>query len=175
MLGGGSRAGGVNVADVDVEVTRLPGIGTKQEFVTGQGRRVGVLTHRDGHRELLLSSLDDPDTCAASVGLSEAECNALGTLLGAPNLVAQLQHEQREVEGVNTAQFPVAPGSPFDGRPLADTAMRTRTATSIVAVVRDHVVLPSPRPDFVFVAGDLVVIVGTGEGLTRASAILENG
>ena len=160
---------------MDVELTRLPGIGTKQEFVTGDGRRVGVLTHRDGHRELLLAARDDPDSCAATVPMTEAECNALGTLLGAPNLVAQLQDQQREVEGVNTAQFPIASGSPFAGRALGDTAMRTRTGTSIVAVVRDHVVSPSPRPDFVFAAGDLVVIVGTGEGLKQAAEILENG
>ncbi|MCD2188229.1 cation:proton antiporter regulatory subunit [Actinomycetospora soli] len=160
---------------MDVELTRLPGIGTKQEFVTGDGRRVGVLTHRDGHRELLLTGREDPDACVASVPLSEAECNALGTLLGAPNLVAKLGDQQREVEGVNTAQFPIAAGSPYVGRALGDTAMRTRTATSIVAVVRDHVVSPSPRPDFVFAAGDLVVIVGTGEGLRQAAEILEAG
>lgn len=160
---------------MDVELTRLPGIGTKQEFVSRRGRRVGVLTRRDGHRELLLSSVDDPDACSAEVELSETECHALATLLGAPNLVAKLQDEQREVDGINTAQFPIAEGSPYVGRPLADTAMRTRTATSIVAVLRDHAVLPSPRPDFVFAVGDLVVIVGTGEGLKAAATILETG
>jgi TrkA domain protein len=160
---------------MDVEVTRLPGIGTKQEFTTADGRRLGVLTHRDGHRELMLSSADDPDATGISVSLSEPECNALGTLLGAPNLVAKLQDQQREVEGVTTAQFPISVTSPYVGRPLADTAMRTRTATSIVAVVRDSVVSPSPRPDFVFAAGDLVVIVGTGEGLKAAAQILEEG
>ena len=160
---------------MDVEVTRLPGIGTKQEFTTTTGRRIGVITHRDGHRELIVSDRDDPDACGVDVRLSESECNALGTLLGAPNLVAQLQAEQREVEGVNTAQFPVVAGSPYDGRTLADTAMRTRTATSVVAVVRDHVVSPSPRPEFRFAADDLVVIVGTGEGLKAAAAILESG
>jgi TrkA domain protein len=160
---------------MDVEVTRLPGIGTKQEFTTADGRRLGVLTHRDGHRELMLSSADDPDATGISVSLSEPECNALGTLLGAPNVVAKLQDQQREVEGVTTAQFPISVTSPYVGRPLADTAMRTRTATSIVAVVRDSVVSPSPRPDFVFAAGDLVVIVGTGEGLKAAAQILEEG
>jgi TrkA domain protein len=160
---------------VDVEVTRLPGIGTKQEFTTTSGRRIGVLTHRDGHRELLVSGRDDPDACTASVGLSDVEGQTLGTLLGAPNLVAQLQDQQREVEGITTAQFPVGAGSPYDGRTLGDTAMRTRTSTSIVAVVRDHVVSPSPGPDFRFRAGDLVVVVGTGEGLGQAAAILEGG
>jgi TrkA domain protein len=160
---------------VDVEVTRLPGIGTKQEFITASGRRLGVLTHRDGHRELLVSAQDDPDSNSASVGLTDAEGQALGTLLGAPNLVAQLQDQQREVEGISTAQFPVGAGSPYDGRPWGDTAMRTRAGASIVAVVRDHVVSPSPGPEFVFLAGDLVVVVGTGEGLGRAATILEDG
>jgi TrkA domain protein len=160
------------VRDVDVEVTRLPGIGTKQEFTTARGRLVGVLNHRDGHRELLVHAAGDPDSCAASINLTEPEANALSTLLGAPNLVAKLQ---QEVSGVDTAQFPITPGSPYVGRPLAATQMRTRTATSIVAVVRAGVVSPSPRPDFVFAVDDLVVIVGTGEGLKAAAAILEDG
>ena len=160
---------------MDVEVTRLPGIGTKQEITTTSGRRLGVLTHRDGHRELLVSAREDPDTSCASVRLTDAEGQALGTLLGAPDLVAQLQDQTREVEGVTTAQFPIGAGSPYDGRTLGDTAMRTRTGASIVAVVRGHVVFPSPRPDFQFRAGDLVVVVGTGEGLGQAAAILEDG
>ncbi|MES9567041.1 potassium transporter TrkA, partial [Rhodococcus qingshengii] len=32
-----------------MEVTPLPGIGTRKDFVLSSGRRVGVVTHRDGH------------------------------------------------------------------------------------------------------------------------------
>ncbi|GAA5152609.1 cation:proton antiporter regulatory subunit [Pseudonocardia eucalypti] len=160
---------------MDVEVTRLPGVGTKQEFTTSTGRRVGVLSHRDGHRELLVSDLTDPDACSAAVPLNEPECVALGTLLGAPNLVAQLRAEQSEVPGVATAQFPITHGSPYAGRTLGDTAMRTRSGASVVAVLRGGTVLPSPRPDFRFDGGDLVVIVGTADGLKQAAAILEQG
>lgn len=160
---------------MDIEVTRLPGVGTKQEFTTAKGRRLGVLTYRDGHRELLVSDLTDPDACSATVGLSEPECVALGTLLGAPNLVAQLQAEHSEVPGVATAQIPVQPGSPYEGRTLGETAMRTRSGASIVAVVRDSTVAASPRPDYRFAGSDLVVIVGTADGLKQAATILEQG
>jgi TrkA domain protein len=160
---------------VDVEVTRLPGVGVKQEFTTATGRRLGVLTHRDGHRELLVSDVSDPDACSAAVPLSEPECVALGTLLGAPNLVAQLRAEHAEVPGVATAQFPVSKDSPYAERTLGETAMRTRTGASVVAVVRAGVVHPSPRPDFGFQPGDLVVVVGTPDGLKQAAAILEQG
>jgi TrkA domain protein len=44
-----------------------------------------------------------------------------------------------------------------------------------VAVVRDRAVVASPRPDFVFRAGDVVVAVGTAEGTAAVAAILTDG
>ncbi|WP_461144720.1 cation:proton antiporter regulatory subunit [Salinifilum aidingensis] len=160
---------------MDVTVTPLPGLGTQQDFITRSGRRVGVITYRDGRLELIVSDGQDRDAVAASVELTTEETSALANLLGAPQLVAQLTEQQREVTGVTTWQLPVVAGSPYVDRPLGATEMRTRTSVSIVAVVRDGDVHPSPRPDFHFAAGDLVVAVGTVEGLRAANDILERG
>ena len=59
-------------------------------------------------------------------------------------------------------------------RPLGDTELRTRTSVSIVAVIRDGTAIPSPTPMFVFAAGDVVVAVGTVEGLAAATEILRS-
>lgn len=160
---------------MNVEVTPLPGIGTRQDFVIRSGRRVGVVTYRDGKLELIVSKLDDPDACASSIPLTMDEAGALANLLGAPQLVAQLSEQQRDVTGVGTRQLPLSHGSPFEGRTLGDTAIRTRTGASVVAVVRAGAVHPSPNPDFVFAGGDLVVTVGTTDGLERAADILDRG
>ncbi|MDQ3990357.1 MAG: potassium transporter TrkA [Actinomycetota bacterium] len=160
---------------MDVQVTPLPGIGTREDFTARSGQRIGVITHRDGHVELIVSRSDDPDACAASVPLTAEESNTVASLLGAPHLVGQLAEQQRDIAGIVTAQLPVPPGSPFDGRTLADTALRTRTGASVVAVVRQQVVHPSPRPDFVFAGNDLVVVVGTTDGLEAATRILDQG
>ncbi|MDQ3406148.1 MAG: cation:proton antiporter regulatory subunit [Actinomycetota bacterium] len=160
---------------MNVEVTPLPGIGTRQDFVSRSGRRVGVITYRDGHFDLIVSKEEDPDACVASIPLTLEESGALANLLGAPHLVAQLEAQQREVTGVNTRQLPVAQGSPYVNRTLGDTALRTRTAVSVVAVVRDGTVHPSPRPDFVFAAGDMLVTVGTADGIAQAVDVLEHG
>ncbi|WP_145738163.1 cation:proton antiporter regulatory subunit [Saccharopolyspora dendranthemae] len=160
---------------MDVTVTPLPGLGTRQDFTTGSGHRVGVITYRDGRFELIVSDHEDPDKVAASVELTSTETSTLAGLLGAPQLVSKLAEQQREVAGVTTWQLPVPAGSPYAGRELGDTEMRTRTSVSIVAVVRDNVVHPSPRPDFVFAAGDLVVVVGTADGLRAAGEILTQG
>ncbi|WP_455710000.1 cation:proton antiporter regulatory subunit [Nocardia asteroides] len=53
--------------------------------------------------------------------------------------------------------------------------MRTRTKASVVAVVRAGEVTPSPGTDFTFIAGDLVVVVGTETGLEAAGRLLDQG
>ena len=65
-------------------------------------------------------------------------------------------------------------GSAYAGRTLGETQMRTITGTSIVALLRDGDVIGSPRPDAVLHVGDLVVIVGTDEGLAAAAQILQS-
>lgn len=158
---------------VNVEVTPLPGIGVRKDFALRNGRRIGVVTHRDGKIELIVSKTDDPDACMAELPLTPDEAGALANLLGAPQLVAQLKEEQRDLPGIHTRKIPVS--TAFDGRVLGDTALRTRTGASIVAVMRAGQVHPSPTPDFTLTAGDLLVVVGTSEGLDTAASILKHG
>jgi TrkA domain protein len=158
---------------VNVEVTPLPGIGVRKDFALRGGRRVGVVTHRDGKLELIVSKQDDPDATQIALPLAVDEAAALANLLGAPQLVAQLTDEHRNLPGILTRQLVV--GQPFDGRPLGDTALRTRTGASVVAVMRAGQVHPSPTPDYTLAAGDLMVTVGTSEGLDAAAKILQLG
>jgi TrkA domain protein len=157
---------------VNVEVTPLPGIGVRQDFSLRSGRRVGVITYRDGKFELILSKQDDPDATAASIPLAPEEAGTLAGLLGAPQLVSQLDRQHRDIAGISTHQLPV---TAFAHRTLGDTALRTRTGASVVAVVRAGTAHPSPGPDFLFENGDLAVVVGTAEGLDAAADILTGG
>jgi TrkA domain protein len=160
---------------VNVEVTTLPGVGVRKDFpLKGVRRRIGVIDHRDGAIDLIVSKADNLDV-TEQVPLSTEEAAALANLLGAPQLVAQLREEHRELAGVNTRQFPIERGSRYDGRLLGETEMRTRTKASIVAVMRAGQVIASPGPDFLFTGGDLLVIVGTAHGLDAAAEILGHG
>ena len=84
---------------MNVEVTPLPGIGVRKDFALRDGRRIGVISYRDGKLELIVSKTDDPDACVAEVPLSHDEAGALANLLGAPQLVAHLNEEQRDMPG----------------------------------------------------------------------------
>jgi TrkA domain protein len=144
-------------------------------FTTARGRRIGVVSHRDGRRDLVVYRRDDPDSAAEAVVLSAEEANGLAELLGAARIVERLAELHRQVEGLVSEQISIAAGSPYAGRSLGDTRTRTRTGASIVAVVRDRQVIASPRPDFVFAAGDVVVAVGTAEGTAAVATVLADG
>ena len=163
------------MSPVNVDVTPLPGIGVRKDFALRDGRRIGVISTRDGKISLILSKADDPDATLAELPLTVDEAGALANLLGAPQLVAQLREEQADLPGLHTGRLTVATGSPYDGRPLGDTALRTRTGVSVVAVMRAGQVHPSPTPSHVLTAGDLLVVVGTKEGLDSAAKILRHG
>jgi TrkA domain protein len=150
----------------------LPGIGVCQELELQDGRRMGVVTRRNGQRDLVLYD-EDGDGAAETLQLSGEEANLLAELLGAPQLVARLADLQRGADSVVTEQLPLPAGSPYAGRPLGETRARTRTGASIVAVLRDGSTHASPGPDFPLHAGDLVVTVGTRDGVDRVARILD--
>ncbi|THJ67799.1 potassium transporter TrkA [Arthrobacter echini] len=160
---------------MNVIETKLPGIGVRREIVTGSGRRVGIVSQRDGEIDLIISKASDPDACIASIPLTADEGATLGNLLGSRQLVAQLTEEHRDVPGISTRQILVERGSPFENRTLGETGMRTRSGASLVAVLRSGEVQASPSPDFVLAAGDLLVVVGTSAGLDTAADILRHG
>ncbi|GIH68615.1 cation:proton antiporter regulatory subunit [Sphaerimonospora thailandensis] len=160
---------------MDLTRTGLPGIGLQHVLTTERGRQVGVISHHTGRRDLVIYDKEDPDTCVVTVLLTADEASALAELLGTGRIVERLNELHRQVEGLVTEKIPISAGSPYDGRALGDSRVRTRTGASIVAVVRDGQVIASPRPDLVFAPGDVVVVVGTGEGTAAVADIFRNG
>ena len=155
-----------------VESRVLPGIGVCQEIELHDGRRVGIVTRRDGHRDIVVYD-EDGDGAAETITLDEKEADVVAELLGAPQLITRLADLQRGADEVLTEQLPIPASSPYAGRPLGDTQARTRTGASIVAILRSGSTHASPGPDFRLEAGDLVVTVGTRDGLDSVAHILD--
>jgi TrkA domain protein len=157
---------------VRIEKVDLPGIGFRHDVIVSSGRRISVVSHRDGSRELALFDEIDPDASTDSIPLNDQEAAALADLLGNTVMLGQLSHLTDEATGLFTEHLLLGPSSKYAGRPLGDTKARTRTSVSIVAVVRDGEAIPSPKPDFVLEAGDSIVAVGTRSGLDQLANIL---
>ena len=145
----------------------LPGVGVRYELRTRSGDALGIVVQRDGAAEISVYDRRDPDRARDVFRLSPEEADAVAEVLGAPRLTQRFADLSREVPGLQSARFPVAPGSPYDGRTLGDTRARTLTGCSIVAIVRGSDVVPSPTPADVLRAGDVLVAIGSGRGLEQ--------
>jgi TrkA domain protein len=145
------------------EVT-LPGVGVRHEFASSSGRRVAVVTHRSGRRELSVYRRDDPDACTEVLQLDDEDAAALSTILGAPKMAPTVQAMQ-QLEGLALDWLTVDAGSVAAGATIGAGQYRTKTGSSIVAVIRGSDTYPAPEPDFVLEAGDVAVAVGKPEGL----------
>lgn len=158
---------------MDVNEVLLPGVGLRYEFVNHEGDRIGVVAQRSGDFELVVYPGDDPDEAQPVVRLTGQEADALAEILGAPRIAERFADLTREVPGLSAGQVTVAPGSPFAGRVLGDTRARTRTGASIVAVVRGEDVIASPGPGQTLRAGDVLVVIGTHEGIAGVQRIVQ--
>jgi TrkA domain protein len=157
----------------EVRETKLPGVGVRHEFTSGSGDDLGVLVHHDGRREFLIYDSDDPDACSTIVTLSSSDARTLSELLGASQVTEVVSAVQQEIEGLAIEWLEVDSDSPARSATIGDGAYRTKTGASVVAVIRDHRSIPAPGPDFAFEAGDVIVAVGTPEGVTALRHLIK--
>lgn len=160
---------------VDVHEVLLPGVGLRYEFTNAVGDRIAILALRSGGFVVAVYDEHDPDVPKAQYLLSEDEAEAVAQILGAPRMAERFADLTREVPGLVAGQVEIEPGTPYADHPLGDTRARTRTGASIVAVVRDEEVFASPGPDHRLHAGDVLVVIGTPEGIEQVRTLVERG
>ena len=149
----------------------LPGVGVRHEFTASTGQRIAVVSHRGGRREISVYRRDDPDACSSILALDPEDAASLSGILGAPQMAATVTAMQR-LEGLALDWLTVGPSSPAVGATIGAGRYRTLTGSSIVAVIRGEDTVPAPGPDFPLEAGDVVVAVGTTEGLVELRSLL---
>ena len=115
---------------------------------------------------------DDPDVCSTVLRLEREDAQVLAELLGGRPL-ADAPAGVQQLEGVAIDWIRVGGGADAADKTIAEAQLRTRTGASIVAVARGDDTLPAPGPDVGLEAGDVVVAVGTPEGLRGLRELLE--
>lgn len=153
----------------------LPSIGVRYEFTSHDGERIGIIARRSGEFDVVRYARDDPDRAQPIFHFTDEEADAVAQILGAPRIAERFTELTRELPGLEAGQVHIRAGSPFADRPLGDTRARTRTGASIVAIVRNDVVLASPGPAETLRADDVLVVVGTEDGIAQVVQLVDNG
>lgn len=161
---------------VDVRRVNLPGVGVLHTFVTEDGGKLGVITHRSGHSDLI--SFSDADEGSAtrkvSLRLDEDEAHTLAELLGGTRITESLS-KLDAVPGLSIDWFTVDYDDHIAGQKLGDLASRGVVGLTVVAVVRGESANPAPSDDFTVFPGDTLVVAGTPEKVAKAFTFYRTG
>ncbi|ACC39766.1 MULTISPECIES: cation:proton antiporter regulatory subunit [Mycobacterium] len=160
---------------MDVKEVLLPGVGLRYEFTSQKGERIGIIARRTGDFEVVVYAANDPDAARPVFCLTDEEADALAQILGAPRIAERFTELTREVPGLEAGHIIIAPQSPFVDRPLGETHARTRTGASIVAIVRGQEVVASPNPAELLRERDVLIVIGTEEGIAGVEQIVDKG
>jgi TrkA domain protein len=145
----------------------LPGVGKKFALTTNEGERMTVVIHNSGHREVY-TFRGSEEFPSHAVRLEDAEARMLGAILGGAYFQPAVAESMDMVLGqLSVEWFRVAAGSPLAGRTIQDSAIRTHTGASVIAILRGGRSLPNPGPGEVMEAGDTLLVVGDRQQVQR--------
>ncbi|MBD8583341.1 hypothetical protein ITJ48_12565 [Frigoribacterium sp. VKM Ac-2530] len=160
----------------DVRRVKLPGVGVLHTFVTDDGGKCGVITHRSGHSDLITFSddADGADVKKVSLRLSEDEAHTLAELLGGTRITESLSALD-QIPGLSIDWFTVDYDDHIAGQPLGDLGAKGVVGLTVVAVVRGDAANPAPSGDFKVFPGDTLVVAGSPEKVAKAFAWYRTG
>jgi TrkA domain protein len=161
---------------VDVRRVKLPGVGVLHTFVTEGGGKIGVITHRSGHNDLITFSdaEDGADSTKVALRLDDDEAHTLAELLGGTRITESLSNLD-QIPGLTIDWFPVDYDDHIAGQPLGDLASRGVVGVTVVAVVRGESANPAPDEHFRVFPGDTLVVAGSPEKVAKAFAFYRTG
>ena len=115
---------------LDLQETRMPGVGVKYTLRLDDGGRIAVILHNDGKREIYWFRHAHDDEPRAVITLDDDEARQLGAVIGGayerPKIVEDLEMALGELQ---IEWVPVPDTSPWIGKTLAEAAFRRARAS----------------------------------------------
>src|SRR5215203_653880 len=161
---------------IDLRETRLPGVGVKYAFKTGEGARIAVILHTDGIREIYFFRRASEEEPQVVIRLDDDEARQLGAVLGGayerPKIVEELEMALGELA---IEWIPVPETSPWIGKTLAEAGFRANLGITVIAILREPEPVTGALPDDVIQKGDTLVTVGKAGSYPAFQRVLAEG
>src|ERR1700743_1488319 len=132
------------VVMTDVRRVKLPGVGVLHTFVTDDGGKVGVISHRSGHSDLItFADTEDGTAKKVSLRLDEDEAHTLAELLGGTKITESLSGLD-QIPGLSLAWSHGDYAEHTAGKPIGNMTDRGLPGETVVAIVRGESANPAP-------------------------------
>ncbi len=161
---------------VDLQETRLPGIGSKFTLRLDVGGRLAIILHNDGKRELYFFRHAADEEPQAVITLDDDEARQLGAVVGGayerPKIVEDLEMALGEL---HIEWIRVPDDSPWIGKTLAECGFRAKTGITVIAILREPEPISGAQPHHRIERGDTLVTVGKAGQYAEFRRLLSTG
>jgi TrkA domain protein len=158
---------------VDLQETRLPGIGSKFTLRLDVGGRLAIIAHNDGKRELYFFRRAEDDEPSSVITLDDDEARQLGAVIGGayerPQIVEDLEMALGELQ---IEWIAVPDDSPWVGKTLAECGFRAKVGITVIAILRQPEPVTGAQPSDTIERGDTLVTVGKAGQYARFRRLL---
>lgn len=151
----------------------LPGVGKKFEIELDGDRRLVIVIHNTGRRELYLRPTEGADS-EKLFELSDNLARQVGSILeGAyfqpieAGTIDTVIGEDSLIEWVT-----VPPNADIVGATIREARIRQETGVSIIAIQRDGDTITNPDADTMIHAGDVLVVLGSRTACKQLEALV---
>lgn len=151
----------------------LPGVGKKYEIELDGERRLLIVIHNTGRRELFVR--DEPDADAEKLfELTDQLARQVGTIMeGAYFQPIQTETIETVLSDNTLIEWvTVTDASPLVGETLAETRLRQELGVSVIAVQRGDEVITNPDPDIPIETDDTLVVLGSQDACQRLNEVV---
>ena len=162
---------------LDLQETRLPGVGVKYSLRLAAGGRLAIILHNDGKREVYVFAPGDEDGDPdAVIELDDDEARQFGAVIGGayerPRIVDDLEMALGELQ---IEWIPVPDTSPWIGKTLAEAGFRARLGVTIIAILRQPEPVTGAQPHDEVRRGDTLVAVAKAGQFAAFRRMLAEG
>ena len=151
----------------------LPGVGKKFEVELDGERRLVIVIHNTGKRELFVRESEDEDADKL-FELTDRMARQVGTIMeGAyfqpirTETIDTVLSDDTLIEWVNVTEE-----SPLVGETLAETRLRQELGVSVIAVQRGDETITNPDPNTPIEVEDTLVVLGSYEACQRLDEVV---
>ena len=146
---------------IDLQETRLPGVGSKFTLRLDAGGRLAIILHNDGKRELYFFRRGDDDEPRAVIELDDDEARQLGAVIGGAYERPQIVEDLEMALGELLIEWVAVPDdSPWIGKTLAEAGFRAKAGITVIAILRQPEPITGAQPNDTIERGDTLVTVG---------------
>lgn len=146
--------------------TQLPGVGTRYTMEFEEGNQFTVVIHNDGTREAFWKETIDEDS-EQLFEVPTQQARKIAEIFDGTYFHPVEEDLDEALSDARIRWIHVADDSPITGKTLRETAIRSRTGVSVIAIQRGQKTISNPAAETRIQADDVLVAVGSEDAHTE--------